>query len=207
MAVTSVSEYLAEVADPENKAGLDSTPATPWYLGQPDPRSDLAPAFHKSGIRPELEREVLRDYRQMSAEFAPSAGVPDWQILVSAHMAGLPTRIIEWSGNPLVALFQAAESMSADTGRVRVLNPWEMKGQTANLPYVPPVESGYIKKYAVKLESPDGPALPEASQPLAFKPARTSRHYNTQNIYWTVHGKIPTPLNELTFFMKRAMSF
>ncbi|MBI4723961.1 MAG: FRG domain-containing protein [Rhodomicrobium sp.] len=206
MSIASVGDFLSAVADPVNKLGLHGTPANPWYLGQPDLRGDPVPAFYKSGIRPELEREVLRDFRQMSAEFAPTTGLADWQILISAHLAGVPSRIIEWSGNPLVALFLAAESMSADAGRVWVLNPWEMNQNTANLAYVPPVESGYFLKYTVKLDAPDA-ATPEAAHPMAFRPTRTTRTYNTQNIYWTVHGKNPAPLNELSFFMKRADAF
>jgi hypothetical protein len=204
--MTSVGDFLVAVADPRNQLGLHSAPATPWYLGQPGLKSDLVPAFYRPGIKPELEREVLRDYRQMSAEFAPSAGLADWQILVSAHMAGVPTRILEWSGNPLAALFLAVESLSADTGRIWVLNPWTMNELTSNLAYVPPVESDYFKRYAVKLDVPDA-YVPEAVQPMAFRPTRTARAYNAQNIYWTIHGKATAPLNELAFFMKRADAF
>jgi hypothetical protein len=206
MAVYTVGEFLATVAAPGNKLGLHATPATPWYLGQSEQRGDLVPALYKSGIKPELEREVLRDYRQMSAEFAPTAGVTDWQLLTSAHLAGVPSRILEWSGNPLVALFLAVESLSADAGRVWVLNPWAMNELTANLSYVPPAESDYFKRYAIRLDAPDA-ITPEATQPMAFKPARATRNYNTQNIYWTVHGKAATPLSDLAFFMKRADVF
>ncbi len=207
MAIASVAAYLAVVADPKNKLGLHATPATPWYLGQPDFRGDLVPAFYKCGIRPEHEREVLRDWRQMSAEFAPTGGLADWQLLVSAHLAGVPSRIIEWSANPLVALFMAVESLSGDDGRVWVLNPWIMNEHTADLLFVPPVESAYFKKYAVKIDALDAPALPEAAAPMAFRPPRSSRSYNAQNVYWTVHGKEATPLDKLVFFMKRADLF
>jgi len=207
MAIGSVIEFLASVADPKNKLGLSSTPANPWYLGLPDLKGDLAPAFYKSGIKPEHEREVLRDYRQMSAEFAPTGGLADWQLLVSAHLSGVPSRIMEWSGNPLAALFAAVESMSGEAGCVWVLNPWEMNRQTANLSYVPPVGADYFKKYVVKLDVPEAAAVPEAALPMAFRPTRSSRHYNTQNIYWTIHGKDPAPLEKLSFFMKRADVF
>jgi hypothetical protein len=206
MAVTSLSEFLDAVADPKNRLGLDGAPVSPWYLGQPDIKGDLLPALYKSGIRPEYERELLRDFREMSAEFTPTAGLADWQLLVSAHMAGVPSRIIEWSANPLAALFLAVESLGPDNGRVWVLNPWEMNERTSDLPYVPPVQSDYFRKYAVKLEEPDA-AGPAAAQPMAFRPARTVRHYNTQNIYWTIHGKTAVSLNDLSFFMKRADVF
>src|SRR5262249_29467669 len=166
MVITLVGDYLAAIAAPEKQLGLDSAPATPCYLGQPELKSELAPELYRPGIKPELEREMLREYRQLSAEFAPANGLTDWQLLVSAHLAGVPSRILEWSGNPLVALFFAAESMSAETGRVWVLNPWAMNEQTANMAYVPPVESDYFKKYAIKLGPADQPALPEALQPM-----------------------------------------
>jgi hypothetical protein len=207
MPIASVAAYLGAVADPKNKLGLHATPATPWYLGQPDLRGDLVPAFYKAGIRPEHEREVLRDWRQMSAEFAPTAGLADWQLLVSAHLAGAPTRIIEWSANPLVALFMAVESMSAEDGRVWALNPWIMNEHTADLLFVPPVDSAYFTKYVVKVDALEAPALPEAAPPMAFRPLRSSRSYNVQNVYWTVHGKDATPLDKLVFFMKRADLF
>ncbi len=203
----SVARFLAAVANPKNKLGLHATPATPWYLGQPDFKGDLVPSFYKSGIRPEHEREVLRDWRQMSAEFAPTGALTDWQLLANAHSAGMPTRIIEWSANPLVALFMAVESMGPDDGRVWVFNPWIMNEHTADLLFVPPVDSAYFKGYALKLDALDAPALPEAAPPMAFRPVRSSRAYNAQNIYWTVHGKDATPLDKLVFFMKRADLF
>jgi hypothetical protein len=206
VAVTSVGEYLAVIADPRLKLGLHGLPAAPWYLGQSDLNQGLSPPLYGSGVKPELEREVLREFRQMSAEFGPAAGLADWQILISAHLAGVPGRILEWSGNPLVALFFAVESLSPSDGRIWILNPWIMNELTANLSYVPATESEYFKKYVPRLEAADL-GLPEALHPMAFKPSRPTRAYNIQNIFWTIHGRSPVPLNELAFFMKRADVF
>jgi hypothetical protein len=207
MTITSVSEFLSAAGEAKSKLGLAHAPTTPWYLGQPDLKGDLVPAFFKSGIAPELEREVLRDFRLMAAEYVPVAGTADWQLLVAAHMNGLPGRILEWSANPLVALFLAVESLGADVGRVWVLNPWTMNELTAGLAFVPPVESDYFKKYVLKIDDPNASPLPEAAQPMAFRPTRTVRTYNTQNIYWTIHGKTAVPLNELASFLKRSDVF
>ena len=70
--------------------------------------------------------------------------------------------------------------------------------------YVQPIESDYFKKYAVKLGPANPPVLPEALQPMAFRPERAVRTYNAQDIYWTVHGTGTAPLEKLTFFMKRS---
>jgi len=206
--VSSVTEFLDAVEDPRNRLGLAEVPATPWYLGQPDLKGDLLPPFYKSGIKPEYEREVLRDYRLSSAEFAPIRSLADYEILVSAQLNALPTRIIEWSANPLFALFQAVESMNAaEPGRVWILNPWTLNDLTAGLSFVPVTDGDAFKKYVVKIDDPDASPLPEASQPMAFRPTRTTRNYNLQNIYWTIHGKSATGLNGLTFFLKRADEF
>jgi hypothetical protein len=207
MAISSVSEYLSVIAEPKNQLGLVLAPISPWYLGHPDLKGDLTPAFYKSGIQPDLERELLRDYRQMSAEFAPVRGLADGEIMISAHLAGMPSRIIEWSANPLFALFLAVESMSGDTGRVWVLNPWRMNELASKLAYVPTVETDYFKKYVVQLDDQTASTVPEAGAPMAFRPNRTVRNYNTQNIYWTVHGKSGQSIHELSFFMKRADEF
>src|SRR5262249_6425241 len=176
MAITSVSEFLSAVAEPKNQLGLLLAPISPWYLGQPDLKGDLTPAFFKSGISPDLERELLRDYRQMSAEFAPVRGLADQEIMISGHLAGMPSRIIEWSANPLVALFLAVESMGGATGRIWVLNPWRMNELASNLAYVPTVESDYFKKYVVKLDDPGASTVPEAGAPMAFRPNRIVRN-------------------------------
>ncbi len=126
MAITSVSEYLSAIAEPKNQLGLLLAPISPWYLGQPDLKGDLMPAFYKSGIQPDLEREMLRDYRQMSAEFAACSRPRRLGNHGKRASGGMPSRIIEWSANPLFALFLAVESMGGDTGRVWVLNPWRM---------------------------------------------------------------------------------
>jgi hypothetical protein len=88
-----------------------------------------------------------------------------------------------------------------------VLNPWELNYRVASLLYVPPVESSYFASYVVNLDDPDASPSPQASQPMAFRPTRTSRNYNLQNIFWTVHGKSPTSIDKLSFFMKRADVF
>ncbi len=205
--IGSVGEYLSAVDHPRNRLGLLSAPATPWYLGNADLKGTLLPAFYNPGtkIPPEYEREVLRDYRLSASEFNILA-LSDADFLISAHMNALPTRILEWTANPLWALFVAVESLGGEPGRIWILNPWRMNELTSDLEFVPPVTDELFRTYAVRLGE-DGPKVPEATQPLAFRPARSTRNYNLQNIYWTVHGASRVPLEELKFFLKRADEF
>jgi hypothetical protein len=206
--ISSVSEFIDTINEPSYQIGLFNAPVTPWYLGQPDLKSTLVPGMYKAGIEPGLEREMLRDYRMMSAELISLKGLYDADIMISAYLNGLPLRILEWSSNPLVALYFAVESLNiVNPGRVWILNPWVLNDLVAGLVYVPMTDSEYFKKYVVKLDDPDASTFPEATQPMAFRPYRSSRTLNTQNLFFTVHGKNPAALEDLSFFLKRAEAY
>ncbi len=206
--IKSTAQFIDVINSAPQMLGLMNAPVTPWYFGQPDPDANLTPGFYKSKIRVELEREVLREFRLLTAEFSSLKGASDGDVLISAHQSGVPTRIIDWLGNPLAALFLAVESLvSAKNGKVWILNPWAMNELCNDLPYVPATDSEYFWKYALNLVDPSRSPVPEAVQPMAFRPYRNIRPQNTQNVYFTVHGRNLTPLDEIKFFMKKSDEF
>lgn len=206
--VHSTAEFIDAIHSHPYRVGLGGEPVTPWYLGQPDPGNGLVPGFYKAGIDPEIEREILRDFRIHAAEFVPPKNVTDTEWMIAAHANGVPTRILEWQSNALAALFLAVESMAKDKhGKVWILNPWSLNESTGKLSYVPMTDTEYFTKYVVKLTDPEAAKTPEAVQPMAFRPYHTVRPYNTQGTYFTVHGSSPLPMEELKFFLKKSSSF
>jgi hypothetical protein len=205
--VRSLAEFLTAIREPAFLMGLHGKPATPWYIGQADLGGSLLPAFFKSNIDPYLEREVLREFKQTAIEFAPTKG-SDADLMLLAHMNGLPSRILEWMSNPIVALFLAVENMAAEQhGRIWVLDPWEMNKATSKLAYVPMTDTEYFARYVVNLTNPEAHERPGADLPMAFRPFRTSRMSNMHSIYYTVHGKSATPIEELKDSSKFATYF
>lgn len=187
--IRSVGEFADALKSKIYQVDLDEEPVTPWYLGQPDPGSPILPSLYKSGLNPELEREILRDFRMHAAEFIAPRGVPDWEWMVNAHQNGIPTRIVEWTANPLAALFAAVESMSAAAhGKVWVFNPWLYNEAVAGLTYVPMIDSEEARNHIVALTDPNAFSIPFAERPLALRPFRNTRPYNTQGVYYTIHG-------------------
>ncbi|MDX2264259.1 MAG: FRG domain-containing protein [Hyphomicrobiales bacterium] len=206
--IGSTAEFINAINSPQNMLGLLNSPVTPWYFGQPDPDGKLAPALYKSKMKPELERELMREFRLLTAEFASLKSVNDADVLIAAHQATVPTRIIDWLGNPLAALFLAVESLAGDkNGKVWILNPWAMNELCNDLPYVPAADGEYFEKYVVNLKDPSASPLPEAAEPMAFRPYRNLRPQNTQGVFFTVHGKKLTPLDDIKFFMKDSKQF
>jgi hypothetical protein len=206
--IRTVSEFVDAVKARPFLFDLGTSPVAPWYMGQPEASGVLVPGLYKSGIKPELEREILRDFRMLAAEFIPPKNVSDWEWLIHAHQNGIPTRIMDWSGNPLAALFQAVESMSTDShGKVWVFNPWMFNEMATGLLYVPMIDSEHADSYVVNLTDPKAFTTPKAEWPMAFRPYRNVRSYNTQGTYYTIHGFKPDPLEAYRPLLRKPTAF
>lgn len=206
--IRNVNEFLDAVKARPFLFDLGTSPVTPWYLGQADAGGVLLPSLYKSGINPELEREILRDFRMLAAEFIAPKSVDDWEWLIHAHQNGIPTRILEWSANPLAALFQAVENMSTDShGKVWVFNPWMFNEMASGLLYVPMVDSEHAHGYVVNLTDPKAFTTPKAEWPMAFRPYRNVRSYNTQNTYYTIHGFKTEPIETYRPLLRKPTAF
>lgn len=207
--IHSVVEFIEMTFMREFSVGLEGKPVRPWYLGQPSEGDKLLPPLYRMGIEATLERELLREFRMRVSEFNPANGVPDDQWPLIGHQNGLPTRILEWTGNPLVALFHAVESMATDRhGQVWIFNPWQFNELSAKIQYVPMVSSDLFKEqYVVNLNDPEASPVPAAEAPLAFRPYRNVRPQNTRDIYYTVFGSRNEPLDQMKFFLHGKKSY
>jgi hypothetical protein len=90
------------------------------YRGVPRATYDPIPAL---GRMAQYDDDLLRDYewrtvdefRRRAAPFVTNPPADDWEWLFLAQHHGLPTRLLDWTSNPLVALFFAvAEDDDAD---------------------------------------------------------------------------------------------
>jgi len=69
-------------------------------------RADKAPA---GGWRPDLEQRLFQDFKALAQNYEPGSNFTDLDWLAVAQHFGLPTRLLDWTENPLVAAWFAVQ--------------------------------------------------------------------------------------------------
>lgn len=110
--VTSLDGYVAAVL---SMAGSDRL----LLRGQRRADWDLNPTLGRLAIKPgtllpHVERELLSEFRRVGRPFIEVEPSDEWELLALAQHHGLATRLLDWTGNPLVALFFAVEEPATE---------------------------------------------------------------------------------------------
>jgi hypothetical protein len=202
--LSSVSDYIDWSKNCSKKFGLRTTTLNPWFRGHRDETWLLKPLIYRRDYNHELEREMLRDFRANAAEFLEHKERSDIDWLFLAQHYGLPTRLLDWSENPLVALYFACQGYKGHIdGCVWALNPWELNKTNLGAQTVPPTDAAIITKYLVNISDAAIPRNVTAEHPIAFRPFHRFRRSNAQSGMFTIHGTRMQGIEKSNFFRNK----
>lgn len=134
--VASLGEFAEEV----NRLAAEG--CTIWFRGARDVKYDLRPSlfrhpsFKTSVELLNLEWQLLSDYRHQALPFTARMPHDDLEMLFLMQHYGVPTRLLDWTENPFVALFFATENARDESAgaekdaAVWIINPIELNKRT-----------------------------------------------------------------------------
>jgi len=94
----------------ERLSGSRSTGGPRWYRGQIEHGWGLTPRLARNRGHIEREVDMLKRFRQDAGPRVREIPRTTWEWIGLAQHYGLPTRLLDWTENPLVALYFAVES-------------------------------------------------------------------------------------------------
>lgn len=202
--IDSLEEYV-HVVD-----SVTTSPADPvWYRGAGKASYRLLPSLyrHPGGLTParllQMENDLLTRFKERAVPHLETPLSGDWEFLFLMQHFGVPTRLLDWTENPFIALFFALTSAPRDSrgaytepASVWILSPKKWN-QTTFLHFsfsgsVLSVSHEYIKAYAPKANSTDTPP----ALPAAIFGIHNSPRIIAQRGVFTIFGSSTAPMEE-----------
>lgn len=149
--ITSVADLIHEL-----NSAQDTSRGPTWYRGHADAAWKLMPHYDRLK-KPLEEQELLNRFRQnanLLLNHAP-AGPFDfgWMFLMQHY--GVPTRLLDWTESPLVALYFAVHNddsrLRKSDGAVWMLYPLALnKHSIQTKAYIPSFDDEWLSNYSVE---------------------------------------------------------
>lgn len=199
--ITSLSELIFHIEE-----SLNSLAGPRWFRGCGNIDNTLTPSLmrHPHVINGtadplEIENRLSARFAQTSSPFLLHRPETKFDWLFIAQHYGVPTRLLDWSENPLIALYFAlSSSKKDDVACVWALNPllWTKRSlNNNNLPRIPDPSDNAAKLFLESLSD----ALAPRSDPIAIYANHTNPRVVAQRGTFTVFGQGKTPMESLPY--------
>lgn len=147
------------------------------FRGQSDSSWNLTPKAGRSSLKNQDDFLLFKHWKRRAIAYIQKETLNDWELLAVANHYGLPTRLLDWSQNPLIALFFACIENFDTDGAVYVCR---------------------IKKYFDISKS--GPFEIEKDSIHFIQPTASSLRLMNQLGYFSIHQDPSAALTDLSGF-------
>ena len=207
--IGSLAEFVAVSGEIIRASGLKQSAAGVWWRGQSNASWQLLPSLYRGSIPYELERETVRDFKLKSLPFIrgikPTLEV-EWLFLMQHH--GAPTRILDSTESPLVALyFSVADFENQEDAVVWALHPWILNIVTIGSQTIAASNSVHVKDWIIDTDDTEIARAPVAKLPIAVRVEYGFNRAHSQRGMATIHGERKTPINALKAEVNEARIF
>ena len=171
--------------------------AKPWWRGQADKEWNLRPSLYWRELGQKETNMTVRFRTMARARHVNCPQNQDvflWLFLMQHYR--LPTRLLDWSESPLVALFFAVEDKAQDCSDAAIwaLEPTELNSQQAGKKTIYTAGNSNIRQVFVEafIRNPNNPDR----RIISILTEQTDLRHMLQQSAFTIHGK-DDPINKL----------
>lgn len=144
------------------------------FRGQSDYSWELIPKAGREKFSKVSDEDSFGHWKRRALSYLERENYTDWELLSIAQHTGLPTRLLDWTHTPLVAVFFAVTENPNTNGAVYVYKPKTQINQEIKNPFDVNIEIGF------------------------YQPSTSSNRLANQYGYFTIHKDPKRPLNDKT---------
>jgi len=144
------------------------------FRGQSDKSWELIPKAGRTDFSKVDDENIFGHWKRRAIRYIDKENYTEWELLAIAQHTGLPTRLLDWTQNPLVAIFFAVSDNLQIDGAIYI----------------------YKAEYRVVPEKTSPFKLP--AEILLYVANASSQRIANQFGHFTIHKTPTTPLDETT---------
>ena len=132
--INSIDEVMKLISEQKFNPDIKRVRSPYFYRGMPDANYTLTTSLRLNckHLHKELESSVLRNFSKYACIEDPSISTSVWKQMMIGQHHGLPTRLLDWTYSPLIALHFSCTESNFDKLDKRDCVVWRFDMQAAN---------------------------------------------------------------------------